>query len=271
MGLLDIKKSVTQRLSLEPIKTDEGFQFGGATPCYLEKVFVDSQKYEKGEFIGLDVPVLRFEFINYKFNKTDVDKFLTHTEKPVGGKMLVQGTEDTYEAVPTEKIEKFITEQWARIKCIIQTFKGCVNYKEIENISDADVKEFFNLPAVATPEAKVKAYLAFYEYIANFFNNEGKVFNLDKDANLIPIWLRIEPDYNSGKYYVIPSYVEKGITELMKKDSTGKILNPQTIKIKVDLNLRVGKKNSHKGSLASGGASPSEDDEIQDMINKSNS
>ena len=269
MGLLDIKKSVTQRLGLEPIQTEEGFQFGGATPCYLEKVFVDSQKYEKGEFAGLEVPVLRFEFINYKFNKTDVDKFLTHSEKPVGGKMLVSGTEDQYEAVPTEKIEKFIGEQWARIKCIIQTFKGCVNYKEIENISDADVKKYFNLPAVATPEAKINAYLNFYTYIANFFNNEGKSFNLDKDANLIPIWLRIEPDYNSGKFYTIPAYVEKGITELMKRDATGKILNPQTIKIKVDLHLRIGKKNRSKGTV-NPGSSPSEDDEIQDLINKSN-
>lgn len=269
MALIDVKKSVTSRPTLEPRKDADGnWMYDGFVPCHLEKVSVEIQKHEKGEFAGMNVPVIRFDFVNYKKDKGEVTKYFTHSEKVVGSK--TKEGDDTYVDRKEDDIANDITIMWSKIKCILQACKNSANYREIENLSAKDAKEYLNLPETGTPKARIDAFGKFFNFIADFFNgDDGKSpMNVDAKGELLPFWITLVPEWNQGKYYTLPRYVGKGIIEPMRIEK-GVSQLPQIIKINVDLKLRVGPRKAKAGG---GGDSPAGggEEDLDKMIAESN-
>lgn len=254
--LLDLNQNTVSRLGLEPIKNPAGtgYLFEGCIPAQVLSVEVDSQKYEKGEFAGKDVPVLKIEFGNLKLNTTDPDRFLTHSFKPIGTKQLMANSTDTYEDRPEVDIIQNITEQWQVIKHFLESLTGSPNYRNVTKISKDDFTKYFNIPSAGSAEVRLAAWLDFYSYLSIFVNgdgNENKSQILTADNKPLPLWVKALPNFSkdlkrNAKYYEISRFIGQGVFEVMK--FTGNVPNPpKVIKVKASESLALASSTSNAG------------------------
>jgi hypothetical protein len=240
MAKIDLKKKVTSRLSLEPIKTigGENYMFGGLVPAILVNITMTQQAYKAGEFEGMTLDCLSFEFENFKLTADEPDRFLTHTEKAVGTVKNEDGT-----PVPREvkDIEKNIEDMWFRIKHILDQCYTSPNYRDISEIKQADIEKYFDLPAEGTPAERAEKFKAFFEYIVKFANGDGDklkpIYKLG-DGSDVAMWLKILPNYPEGKYYNLPTFVGQGFAEAAKIVGN-KLTAPKVIKVKPSETLEL--------------------------------
>lgn len=279
--LLDLNQNTVSRLGLEPIKNPSGtgYLFEGCIPSQISSVEVDSQKYEKGEFAGKDVPVLKIEFTNFKLNPSDPDRFLTHSFKPIGTKQLMQNSTDTYEDRPEVEVIQNITEQWQVIKHFLESLVGSPNYRNVTKISKEDLTKYFNIPSSGTVEVRLAAWLDFYTYLATFINgdgNENKSQIFMTDNKPLPLWVKALPNYSkelkrNAKYYEISRFIGQGVFETMK--FAGNVpISPKVIRVKPSESLALASSTSGSGTkppqsggsnVGTGGA-----EEISDEVKK---
>lgn len=280
--LLDLNQNTVSRLGLEPIKNGDknGYLFEGCIPAQVSEVEVGSQDYEKGEFAGKNLPVLKIEFTNLKLNSEDPDRFLTHSFKPIGTKVLEPGSTDTYVDRDQKEVLANIVEQWQFIKHFLESLTGSPNYKNISKISKEDFTKYFNLPSAGDVDTRIAAFKAFYTYIAEFINgdgNENKSQILDANGKALPIWVKALPNYDKDpkrnhKYYQISRFIGQGVFEAMKIVN-GIPSSPKVIKVKPGESLELtavgtsagpAKPGSMSGSTASG--SDGVDPEVMKML-----
>lgn len=277
MPVLKLNEKSTNRLPLEPIKDSEGdYMFGGATPAKLVAVeVIETEKFEKGEFAGFAVPKLVFRFENHKILTHERDKFIDHMESVVSTKKkVVIGNEETYEDMPEATILKMVTDQWKRIKALVQGFhyskEVTPNYREIEAIGEKEAKVLDNIALIkGTPDKRIAAYKALFSMIATFANGDGKevkpIFTGKNDKPL-SLFIKLLPEYNNGTFYTFPNFTGRGLIEVMIWDNN-KIVAPQVIKFSPNESLELRAKKSRKSQISKdtpGGV----DDEIDEDVKK---
>ena len=248
MSLLDLNAQATTRLGLEPIKNPAGgYLYEGCVPALVTDFHVTMQKpHEKGEFKGLEVPVLTVEFENLKLKPTDPDRYYTHTFKIIGTKQLVKGTSDSYENRPEVDIISDTTDLWKTIKHFLESLTDSPNYRNIVNIPKEDVVKYFDLPGIAAPEERIKAYKAFFDYLVKFVVGDGEKTKsqlLNAESKPLPLWLKMLPNYDkdpkrNAKYYVISRFIGQGVYEPLKIDK-GNLVPPKRIKVKPSESLAL--------------------------------
>lgn len=248
MALLDLQTNTTSRLGLEPIKNPAGgYLFEGCIPTLVMDVKVGHQKHEKGEFNGLEVPVLQIEFENFKLNPTDPDRFYTHNFKVVGSKMLVEGTTDQYKNREEVDINSDTTDLWKGIKHFLENLNLSPNYRDITKISKEDFIKYFDLPGVGAPEDRLKAYEAFFGYIASFVNGDNNIIKsqiITSEGKPYPMWIKMLPNYDkdpkrNAKYYSISRFINQGVFEAMKVDKGLPLGGPKVIRVKPNESLEL--------------------------------
>lgn len=240
MGLLDLNVQTTSRLGLEPIKNPAGgYFYEGCIPTVVTDFHVGTQKHEKGEFKDLEVPVLQIEFENLKLKEGEPDRFYTHSYKIVGTKQLVKGTTDQYENRPEADILSDANDLWKGIKHFLENLTGSSNYRNITSIPKEDVLKYFDLPGIAAPADRIKAYEAFFNYLVKFVNGDGdktKSQLLNTEAKPITMWVKMLPNYDKdpkrhAKYYTVSRFINQGVFEPLKIDK-GVVAPPRKIKVK---------------------------------------
>lgn len=250
MALLNLNEQATSRLPLEPIKKTDGmgYIYNGCIPATIIEVKKVTQKHEKGEFAGMEVPALAIEFTNYKLNVNDPDRFSTHYVKVVGSKQLQVGTSDQYMDREAKDIIADNTEMWKLVKHFLDSLVGSPNFRNIADIPKKDITEYFDLPDHGTAENRAKAYDKFFTYIANFVNgdgNEKKSMILDANNQPLHIWVKMLANYDkdpkrNAKYYAIPRFIGSGVFEPLKVDGTTKLpIAPRIIKVKPTENIEL--------------------------------
>lgn len=249
MALLNINEAATTRLPLEPIKATDGksWMYNGCIPTTIISVGVTTQKHEKGEFAGNEVPVLAIEFTNLKRSVDEPDKFATQYIKVVGSKEKEPGTDDQYRDRPAADIIKDQNETWKLVKHFIESLNDSPNYRSITNIPKTDLTTYFDLPATGTPADRLKAYSKFFTYIANFINgdgNERKSMIIGKDGSPLNIWVKMLPNYDKdpkrkNKYYSISRYIGSGVFEPLKIDKDKHLVSPRIIRVKATESLEL--------------------------------
>lgn len=254
MSLQQLDVQATSRLGLEPILmpgTKNEYAYKGCVPTKVTEVAVDYQKHEKGEFAGMEVPVLRIEFVNHKTDPTMPERFLTFFVKPIGSKQLVEGTQDQYEnRQPADIIDDNAT-MWKTIKHFLDSLSHSPNFRKIEAIKKEDHIKYFDLPEIDTPDNRRKKYEDFFTYIANFINGDGKDIKsmiLDVKNEPIKMWVKVTPNYDkdpkrNAKWYTINRYIGKGVFEPLKESGTT-LIPPRIISATPsELELNTGVRN----------------------------
>ncbi len=240
MGIIDVKKNVTSRLNLEPIKTEDGtsYKFNGLVPARLVKIHITEQEYKKGEYEGKTLKVLTFEFINFKTDENAPDRFLTHTEKIVGTIKYENGEPVNRDE---EMIAKNISDIWARVKHIFDQCYTSPNFRDISSVPNEDIKKYFDLPTLGNVDERLAKFNDFFEYLAAFANGDGKDLKpiyLAEDGSGVAMWLKLLPEYEQRNRYVIPTFVGQGFAEGVRV--VGKsLVSPKIIKVKPSESLEL--------------------------------
>jgi len=235
---IDVNSDVTSRLGLEPIKdATGGYLYGGLVPVVFEGCHLTTQTPEKGQFEGLEVKVLNFEFTNYKLNSSDPDRFLTQQEKVIGS---VKKDGEGYAPMEDKVVTDLVKNMWGRVKHILDATKGLPNYRNIAE--DKKFLKLIELPLTQDAPTLVEAYNAFFTFICDFVNGDGtntKPIYLNKDGKPFTAWLKILPEYNNGKWYTVPTYVGTGFIERASFSKEGVILPASIIKVKPSETLEL--------------------------------
>lgn len=247
MALLDLNAQATSRLSLEPIKNPAGgYFYGGMVPARIDDVHILDVKHEKGEFKDMEVPVLVVDLVNYKLTDADPDRSLSYSFRPVGTKKKIAGTEDQYENRPISDIISDTQDLWKTMKHFLENLTGSPHYRDITKIPKEDVVKYFDLPDVAAPDVRIKAYRDFFTYILDFIKgdgNERKSQIVDAANKPLPIWVKLLPNYDSDpkrnkKYYTISRFIGTGVFEPMKIEKDLPVA-PKIIKLKASESLEL--------------------------------
>lgn len=231
---IDVNKEVTSRLGIEPIKLSTGaWAFDGAVPIKWVGASITQQTFEKGQFAGIALNVLNFDFVNYKLNSTDPDRYLTHTEKAIG---TIKDNADN----DPKAVGKLIANFWGRIKHILDSTKGLVNYRDIAQ--NKDFLKLIDLPTSGDGAAIAEKYNAFLQFICDFINGDGKTtfpMYITKDGTPVVIWAIVLPAYPDGKWYELPGFVGKGFFERATFDDKKQLNLPKIIKVPVGSTLEL--------------------------------
>lgn len=262
MALLDLNTPSTTRLPLEPIKDGKGgYLYNGCIPTTIIEFSRTTQKHEKGEFAGMEVPVLAIELTNLKLKADEPDKFTTHYIKVVGSKQLQQGTQDVYVDREAKDIISDNNDMWKFVKHFLESLNGSPNFRKITDIPKADLTKYFDLPALGTPKERLEAYDKFFTYIANFVNgdsNERKSMIVDANGRPINLWIKMLPNFDkdpkrNAKFYSISRFIGNGVFEQLKIDATSKaLISPRIIRVKPTESLELLATTSTR-SIANGG------------------
>lgn len=240
MGLLDLDIKTTTRLGLEPIKNPSGgYLFEGCVPTIVTDFHVSNQKHDKGEFKDLEVPVLQVEFENLKLKEGEPDRYYTHSYKLIGTKQITKGTTDQYENRAEADVLSDANDLWKGIKHFLENLTGSPNYRNITSIPKEDVLKYFDLPGIAAPADRIKAYTAFFSYLVKFVNGDGdktKSQLLNTEAKPITMWVKMLPNYDrdpkrGNKYYAVSRFINQGVFEPLRLDK-GLPVSPKKIKVK---------------------------------------
>lgn len=234
---LDVNKNVTSRLSVQPIKDENGkYLFGGLVPVTLESITLETQEHKKGEFESFNVPLMRFEFKGIKLDNDEPDRWLTVSAKTVG---TVQKNDETgeLEISPEETVQIYQNKMWDIIKHILDNLTESPGFKNVSSISAEDIKKYFNLPEKGTPDKIIEKYEAFFKYLVDFVNDNK--MTVDKNGKPLEFWIKVLPEYRERKYYTIPGYVNKGWIEPIGRDKSGKLLAAKRISIAPNESLEL--------------------------------
>lgn len=134
---LDIKQKAVSNLPLKPIQDKEGgFKNGGFVRSVLKEVVFDTQTYEKGEYEGKEVPVLKFVWENYRTSDSEPVRVHIHTEKILP---TLQRSGENMEPIDEDNINDNIQNMWKRIKHIIEELYTSPNYRSVDTITENSI------------------------------------------------------------------------------------------------------------------------------------
>lgn len=229
--IIDVSKSVTSRLPLEPVKDNGVWKNNGLIIGRLVNIFMTTEEYKKGEYAGHTLPVLNFEFQNYKVLPSDPDRFYVHREKPVG---TLETKEGNYVPRDAKKIENDTNNLWGRIKHILDACKVLPTsiFRDIAMVPAEDITANFDLPIGGTPEERIAAFGKFFNYICDFANGNGTTIPpmyREATGEGCLVWLKLLPDYSEGKKYEFPTFTRTGFIEGTRIDTTTKLPIPAKI------------------------------------------
>ena len=260
---LDLNKSATSRLGLEPIKNADnaGYKYDGLIPAFISSVTLVDYKYEKGEFAGQPVKVLRFEYMNVKAHASLPDRFYSYDIKPIH----VGKKDGTF--ITDEVYGNLVQEQFSHIKHIMDTFQGLPNYRNIGNISIEDKEKYFVFDKDASVEERVAAHNNYCEFIANFINGDGNITKpLFKDATNKEVHFFLKLVVVDG-FYSIPTYTGQGFMERIRYNGSA-ILPALSIKVKPNETLEIPVKGSKANPAIRTGSEASPSDELDEETKK---
>lgn len=231
---IDVKAKVTTTLPLKPVFVDGEPLFNGFTPALLTEVNLKDEDHEAGEYSGLKVPTLNFVYTNYKLKESDPDRRAIISFKPI-----VTKRKEGEDLVPMDEnvIESILTEQWKKIKHILDNLFNSPNFKNIEDISAADQKKYFSLPtSELEPAPRLEKFADFYKYIADFVNTNNMLEHPKKKEGY-PCFLKLVVQTRKGKngnyqVYDFPTYLGSGFMGQCRWDTKGKLLPPAELEFK---------------------------------------
>ena len=246
MPKFDVNANVTSRLKFKPIA-----QFNNLCLGYLQSVLTtvseevaDSSKgYEYG---GLKIPMLTFEFIEWKENPSDEDRYYTHRITPIVSR------KNDGSAMAKKDLDNIYQSMWFQIKHIMDAY----NVK-VEKLPEIDEN--------AVPEERLKQFTAFFKAIETLFNTglAGKPVYKNADGVGLLMAMKLVADYNTGKFLGFPTFVGEGFIErahLLIDDTTKKVVLKTTLEIKPQESVELRTKTGGSGGSGSapGGDAPGE-------------
>ncbi len=198
------KKEVLANLSIKPVP-----ELGNLVPGALVSVEVIETQVEKiredgsentWEYAGFKIPALMFTFKQSKSNPNDRDRILNYVES-----IITFRTKDGM-PVPMETIENLFTQMNDRIVHIHDAYKNDINYTTLSD---------FEFDEKGDTKSRIESFKNFFLNIADSFNKgkNQKPIYLGKDDKLLPLYIKVLPDYNTKSFYTLPSFVRKGFIE----------------------------------------------------------
>lgn len=241
MPKFDVNAQVTSRLKFKPIAQFKNLCLGylqSVTVTTSEEVADGSKGYEYG---GLKIPMLTMEFIEWKENPQDEDRYYTPRWTPIVSKANT--------GLPIEKktLDNLYQSMWFQLKHIVDAYGG-----KMDKVPEIDEN--------AAPEERIKQFTAFFSYIATYFNTglAGKPIFKSADNASYLMAMKLIADYQTGKFLAFPTFVGEGFIEraiMVQDNTTKKVVLKTTLEIKPQesVELRV---KSTSTSVPGSGDSP---------------
>lgn len=262
------EKEVTNRLLIEPVKDENGnILYGGNNPVKLLEIKLDEVTPEKGEFEGITLVGLRYEFQNVTLVDTDADRFATVIKRIVGSQKRLDSSREDSKLVDRElkDIERDSSEVLKWVKHIWDNLSNSPNFKPMSDMPAKDLKLFNDIPIEpSVPAADRAAYWnKMFTAIYNFMGGgkDGQPMWLDVNGNPIGLWAQFSPAYPNYNYYTPSTFVGKGLFEPLKIVN-GKFVLPRRLPERdlSSLKLRKGKGGTPSGMPGGIGAGAEEYD-----------
>ena len=251
------KKAVVKDLGFKP-----ELAIGNLCRAFLKSVNVIETKVEKTkedgsqnmwEYAGYTVPNLQFVFVQQKESEHDRDRILKHTES------CITFTDNDGKPVVKETYQNLFMQMNDRIVHIHDAFKRSANYKELPDI-DFDEK--------GDAKTRLERFKVLFTAMADAFNkgtNDLPIYISGK-GEMMPVFLKVLPDYNSGSFYALPTFVNKGFIERNFGQAPAIELTPAE-KANFELKSKKGSKNKG-GDAASASNSDMTTDKIDPNVEK---
>jgi len=193
---INVNESVTKRLPFKPDPEYDNMCVGTLIGVEVTESEIAADK--NWEYAGKVVPRLVFTFKQNKKDKSDSDRFHSHSE------MLVANTKaDGTDRKEADIINSY-KEAWSHVKHIHDAFATHPNYKPITSAPEFD-------PDLAI-DAKILMFRAFYDGIVKAFNNgnDGETPIYDKTFN---VTVKLLASGRNDAYLGFPSFTNKGFIE----------------------------------------------------------
>lgn len=278
MGLI-LDKDPVIRAGFEPLEkgvradgTPE-YHFKGLFPAMLVDVSLKTDTPHKtGEFANApEAPTsLHFEFLQLKTSLEEPDRYFVYAAKIIPSKKYADESKTRMIPMTAKEIQTSIAEQWKLISNLLSACEYNPNYVSWKSIPDEVWNDVCDLPLDGEPADRIAKFKRFYETINNLANY-GHYSNVNEDGtpkpvkpiylghlypsavNLeaypstrpTPMYLRLQPEYNSQKRYDFDKYVRSGVAEPIRYTAEGTLIPPVKITnegVNLALNKNIGKK-----------------------------
>ena len=240
MSLFNVNEQVTSRLTIIPEKNDKDeYLYNGLCPVKIINISTGETTYESGEFEGHTVKDLRVEFESIH-GKNDAPRYYTHVEKiTVTKKYSTKGDKNSsLVMMEKENIESIMVEQWKRIKHIFDNLYNSPNFKALKDVEKKELdKHVHKVTAELEGEDRIKAYEKFFDFLANFANNDGNPMWVDKAGNPLEFWAIFLPQGKERNHYALPNRVQKGFIEPLRRAENGRLISAKLIEISTDVDV----------------------------------
>lgn len=231
---LDFNKEVKSNLKFKPdFNVNEG-----TVLCTLDKVYIRETKYKEGtdaEFAGKTVYALAMDFKSVRMNEVEPERYHTH---------VFNVPPSASSELDPDKIDGMIERLGDQIIHIVNEYAKTPNFLGYPKGID-----FKN--GIKDVEEHLEAYRVEFEKFVKFFNEGGKDGSSLIDN--VEVYLKVLPDYKERKYYTIPTFVQEGFIEVVRKHKGARV--PTTIGVKSPDDLKLS---------GAGAGKKVQDDEIED-------
>lgn len=191
---INVADSVTSRLPFEPFIKYNNFCAGKLTS--VEVIEKSSDDDANWELKGMTYPNLVFNFISFKENKDDKDRFYTLSLRQI---LYTKSAGDDRTAI---NIEKDHLKLWGHIKHLYDQYETCANFKPVDIEVNFDMDLSLEDRTIA---------------MRNFFTEVAAIFNKGKDAKKSIydgadfMLMKLVASGNDNAFLALPDYVGKGI------------------------------------------------------------
>lgn len=210
---INVKQEAAGRLPFVPFIEHDNLCLGYLTGVRLVESEIKADS--KWEFSGMKITSLVFDFVQYKANAIEKDRFHTESELPIANVL------STGEPRAAATIEKDFNDLFLRVKHIHDQFAGSPNYKAF----DVDLEVEVDGPA----KKRLDSQKALFTALADAFNKglDGETPIYSTKVLLAMKLIATERKANNGKKFrqlLLPRYVGKGTVEAVRIDKqTGKM------------------------------------------------
>lgn len=218
----DLNKSGAKTPKLEVLRNADGeLLHKGRVLAFMVAVAIVEYNHKEGEFAGRKVPALRFTFDNFREPEEALRQTLDDVKIP--GRLANEN--GAYANRKPEDVVKNLTENFEKIKHFYDSFNSSVNYKNLAAYPKEVISAALNINYEGTVDEYVESWTKFVTFFSEAFNkakNDKAVF-VDAKGKPVLLWVRLVREYQYGKSYTLPRWVQGGIIEVARVNATGVI------------------------------------------------